>query len=165
MYVETVGTGTYQYECYRNLDNPRTVTGFTSYQAALDAVAAHRQECEECVFGCCVSETQDLPDAPNVSFANMNAKAVFDFIGVSLDGYGDGDWCGTIGADSLLAACHIALATGAPVLHSRPSSIDARAGATMVDCGLDEEGVLERVRMLADVATTGVQLGRAIRWD
>lgn len=118
MYVETVGTGTYQYECYRNLDNPRTVTGFTSYQAALDAVAAHRQECEECVFGCCVSETQDLPDAPNVSFANMNAKAVFDFIGVSLDGYGDGDWCGTIGADSLLAACHIALATGAPVLHS-----------------------------------------------
>lgn len=162
--IETVGTGVFSYDCA--VEGSVTPT-YASFDEAVAEGQKHRRVCEECdTWGVWAREIQDVEGTEEVSFSNANAAAVFSFVGVKIDGYDDGDFCGTINAGVLLAACQVALATETPVLFARPSHVSQNTyGGRFIECGLDEEELIVRVRKLADVASEGVRLGRDIVWS
>ena len=166
--VESLPTGEFQFSQwlleYCCDEIARSDKRFPTWEAATEAADAHREAVRddwEHADGCHDLRAQECMDVDlSVNYANSNARAVLDMLGINSE-----DLCGSMDGGEFLAACQIALATASPVLHARPvESGTGAGGAQWFDCGLSEADLIERVERLADLATEAHRLGRAITW-
>jgi hypothetical protein len=104
-----------------------------------------------------MSITFGLSDSDDwsVNLSNGNAVRVLSALG-----YEDIEPCGSLDAMDLLRRCDLAV-NCAPLLPEFPSQEfgDEDGGCRMIVCGLDREGVYERILMLQDVALQALACG------
>ena len=166
--VEGIPTGTFHFTCFGQNDGHTPVlhSGFTSSEACAAAIVTHQAVCAECDrYGCYVNVDMDTDGLPEINMSNSNFASVFRFLHVDYSNE-YGELVGSMSGADLLAACQIALSTGVPVLHSRVASSEYTAsGATFVHCGLSEEELVCRAKIVADVASAAVALNRDVYWS
>lgn len=100
----------------------------------------------------------DRTDRPEVNMSNVNARFVFDALGI----VGDDVYCGTMSGDELLGRVLVAEALapedeGIPV-HER------EARATFIDCGRAPGYLQERLAQVHDIAEHAACEGLQVGW-
>jgi len=157
--IESLSTGQFTFTCFEQ--DERVYGPFDSYDDALLAVTAHKMECIDCdVYGCYANAVLDVDVYVNMS--NANAAMILAVLGLDVDP--EDGIMGSMDAEQFLGYVMMALAAerdNAAV----PATVDSLPGcATVVDCGLPEGYVEERLTQLADLATEAVRLGRTVHW-
>lgn len=98
-------------------------------------------------------------EAPEVNVSNVNARAILDALGHSLDA--DDELCGGEDAESFMGRVLMAVAVapqdaGVPTHHVTPN---------FIDCGRPEGYLQDRLEALREVAEYAASKGREVVWS
>lgn len=165
--IEFLPTGKFTFTCYgEGYDAQRTFGPFASYDEGLLAATAHRMTCTECdIYGVYVTAQMDIGDEFDVNMSNRNAVMVMDVLGLDADP--ETGLCGSMKADEFFAHAVAAVAVEQAVgdRAARPSlTTKHEGGPTVIDCGLPEDYVVNRLSQLVTLAEEAQRLGRDITW-
>ena len=164
-FIESEATGMFTFDCYEDGVSGKTTHGpFPSYDEALLAITAHKMTCVSCdVYGCYANSVMDVTDEFDVNMANSNAATVLTLLGL----HDDDSMCGSMNAAEFARLVSAAYAVQQAVGSNTavPSTVTREPGhATVVDCGLPENYMLDRLDQLAVLADAATAAGRRILW-
>lgn len=159
--IEWNATGRTIAYCY---EGQRTLGVFGTRDEASLATITHLDSCECCLmYGISFRAELDVDESVNMS--NRNAHLVFKAMGLEAFDE-DGNGCGSIDADTLLAAAQVALVSNQEE-NVVPPSVAGGPGtgrATFIDFGVDADYLRGRLAQIADLATEAKRLNRNILW-
>lgn len=153
--IEAVSTGVFTAACYATGERVEAFR-VEGYEAAVEALVAHKAECSECeCYGCYINAVLDV-EGDEVNLANANARHLGAVLGFD---FGD-DLCGSVEADVLLGHVLTALAFDREPVAAYTTKTEG--GATWVDCGFDADRYLSPI---ADLCVEAQRLGRRVVWS
>lgn len=157
--IEANTTGTFSASCYEQ----GSVISGVSERRAQEAVAEHKETCEECAhYGLFVTADCDVSDEFDVNLANTNARLMLQRLGLDESE----DLCGGVSGETFLGAVLLVLGTLSVESDAVvPAAVLSSPGqATFIDCGTPEGYTSDRLQSLAALGTEAVRLGRDVVW-
>lgn len=165
--IEFLPTGKFTFKCFgEGFDAQRPFGPFDSYDEGLLAGSAHRMTCTECdIYGVHVTAQMDIGDEWDVNMSNSNAVLVMGVLGIDINP--ETGLCGSMKAVEFLnrAAAAVAVERAVGDRAARPSiTTKSEGGPTVIDCGLPQDYVVDRLEQLVALAGEAQRLGRDITW-
>jgi hypothetical protein len=156
--IEAVTTGIFTGTCWESGD-PVEAFRVSTYDAALEAMIAHKDACPECdAYGIYPSPVFDV-EGHEVNLANANARHLAAVLGMDL---GE-ELCGTMDAAEFAGYVLVALAQEhSPIAPYESNASILGVGPRVIDGGFDANRYLAP---LADLAAEAQRLNRMICWS
>ncbi|MFD7161404.1 hypothetical protein ACFV9C_42935 [Kribbella sp. NPDC059898] len=159
--IESNPTGAFQFDCHDGLGPVRIQLNASSYESAVQELAAHEAQCATCgIYGACVQAVRDVDDDLDVNVAQTNAVVLLYALGLHNE-----DLSGGTTAQDFFGRVMFALAeerddTGIPASDYRHHP----QGLTLIDCGIRPGYYADVFGRLSALAAEAIRLGRDIEW-